>query len=323
MAKLIFLGTKGEIEEETARHRLHSSLLVESQGTRLLIDYGLLRRYALEEIAPQDILITHAHPDHYGLADRVRQISGAKISLHYIEKELVFSRFNRTDDLLRQIGEWLHRNGAPENAMPVYRPLSPNMRRLLEPVMPDITLKGGETIPVGEFQLHVIWTPGHSRGHICLYESTHKILFSGDHILPVITPNISLQPETEGNPLGEFLNSLRSLEDLDAGLVLPAHENVFHDLRKRIEEILQHHEQRNTEILATLNDGPQNAYQISTGITWMPELGGVHFQNLSAWNQRSAVLETLAHLEAMTIDHKVDKIANNGIVLYGRPNLKN
>ena len=65
MAKLIFLGTKGEIEEETAHHRFHSSLLVESQGTRLLIDYGLLHCYALEEITPQDILITHAHPDHY------------------------------------------------------------------------------------------------------------------------------------------------------------------------------------------------------------------------------------------------------------------
>jgi len=65
MAKLIFLGTKGEIEEETERHRFHSSLLVESQGTRLLIDYGLLHRYALEEIAPDVILITHAHPDHY------------------------------------------------------------------------------------------------------------------------------------------------------------------------------------------------------------------------------------------------------------------
>jgi phosphoribosyl 1,2-cyclic phosphodiesterase len=65
MAKLTFLGTKGEIEEETVRHRFHSSLLVESQGTRLLIDYGLLHRHTLEEIAPQGILVTHAHPDHY------------------------------------------------------------------------------------------------------------------------------------------------------------------------------------------------------------------------------------------------------------------
>lgn len=65
MARLTFLGTRGEIEEETPVHRFHSSMLVESGGTRLLIDYGLLPRYSLDEIAPDAILITHAHPDHY------------------------------------------------------------------------------------------------------------------------------------------------------------------------------------------------------------------------------------------------------------------
>jgi ribonuclease BN (tRNA processing enzyme) len=65
MAKIVFLGTKGEIEEETPVHRFHSSMLIESRGTKLLIDYGLLHRYTLSEIMPDAILITHAHPDHY------------------------------------------------------------------------------------------------------------------------------------------------------------------------------------------------------------------------------------------------------------------
>jgi len=65
VTRLVFLGTKGEIEESSGRHQYHSSLLMISEGTRLLIDYGRLHRYRLEEIAPQAILITHAHPDHY------------------------------------------------------------------------------------------------------------------------------------------------------------------------------------------------------------------------------------------------------------------
>ncbi len=65
MVRLRFLGTRGEIEESSPGHQYHSSLLVTSDRTRILIDYGRLRRYSLEELNPQALLITHAHPDHY------------------------------------------------------------------------------------------------------------------------------------------------------------------------------------------------------------------------------------------------------------------
>ena len=65
MTKLVFLGTKGEIEEFTEKHKYHSSLLIISNEVRLLIDYGMLRKYSLDEIKPDTIIITHAHPDHY------------------------------------------------------------------------------------------------------------------------------------------------------------------------------------------------------------------------------------------------------------------
>ena len=70
------------------------------------------------------------------------------------------------------------------------------------PAQPDVLLNGDETIASGIFNLKVIWTPGHSPGHICLYEPVHKILFSGDHVLPVITPNISLTPHSDRQPAG-------------------------------------------------------------------------------------------------------------------------
>jgi phosphoribosyl 1,2-cyclic phosphodiesterase len=90
MAKLTFLGTKGEIEEETPIHRFHSSMLVESGGVRLLIDYGLLRRRSLNEIKPDAILITHAHPDHYSWLKQDVQTS---VPIYLTQETLDYGKF--------------------------------------------------------------------------------------------------------------------------------------------------------------------------------------------------------------------------------------
>ena len=106
------------------------------------------------------------------------------------------------------------------------------------------------------------------------------------------------------------------VKQLDVNLVLPAHEHIFTGLQTRVDEIIQHHGQRNSEILETINAEPKTAYQISAEITWMPELGGVRFQNLAPWDKRMAVLEALAHLESMRVDGKVDKFFRDGIIYY-------
>ena len=90
MIKLTFLGTKGEIEEEAERHRFHSSMLVESGGTRLLIDYGLLHRYSLDEIRPDAILVTHAHPDHYSW---LKQDVPSDIPVYLTQVSLDYGKF--------------------------------------------------------------------------------------------------------------------------------------------------------------------------------------------------------------------------------------
>lgn len=90
MMRLTFLGTKGEIDEETALHRFHSSLLLEYGGVKLLIDYGLLRRYSLQELAPQAILITHAHPDHYAW---LKEDVPCDIPLYLTQATLDYGRF--------------------------------------------------------------------------------------------------------------------------------------------------------------------------------------------------------------------------------------
>jgi glyoxylase-like metal-dependent hydrolase (beta-lactamase superfamily II) len=168
----------------------------------------------------------------------------------------------------------------------------------------------------------VVWTPGHSPGHICLYDAQRKVFFSGDHILPVITPNISLRLPSAGNPLGDFINSLNKVKNLDVRLVLPAHEQIFTNLSTRVEEIIEHHRQRTGEILSTLNARPKTAYEVSAEIIWMPEFGGVKFQDLAVWDRRMAVSETLAHLEALRIEGIISQFSQDGIIYYQRSDSK-
>ncbi|MDD4984887.1 MAG: MBL fold metallo-hydrolase [Dehalococcoidales bacterium] len=263
------------------------------------------------------IVVTHAHFDHYGLAGRVKQLSHAKLYMHNADREIFRTRYAVTEEFVRQSEQWFRNNGVPLPKTGIVRMPFGGMGKPV-PAQPDVMLNGGETIQCDGFTLKVIWTPGHSPGHICLYEQNCKILFAGDHILPVITPNVSLVPHSEENPLGDFLKSLLLIKNLDVTLVLPAHEAIFNNLPKRVDEIIQHHEMRSTEIMQALDCNKMTAFEISNMITWMPELGGVKFADLMPGDKRAAVSETLAHLRAMSLAHKVIAGNQNGIVYYQR-----
>ncbi len=263
------------------------------------------------------IIATHAHGDHYGLAGRIKKLSKAKILAHYLVKDTIKEMSKHRQDRGRQMEEWLRRNGVPPFEESEQNRRGPRGRpHFTRPAIPDILLQGGETIEIGSFSLKVIWTPGHDPGQICLYEPTRKVFFSGDHVLPVTTPHVSLQNESSQNPLGDFLNSLKAVQELEAELVLPGHEETFTNLRARVVGLIRHHHQRDTEILAMLEVEPKTAYQVSSGITWMPNQGGVKFPDLSTWHQRMAVSETLAHLKVMEIDGRVSKISRDDVVYY-------
>lgn len=100
-------------------------------------------------------------------------------------------------------------------------------------------------------------------------------------------------------------------------MVLPAHEYIFRNLQQRVEELIQRHEQRNTKIMAIIADGkPKTAYQVSLAISWSPESERAGWEGLPSWDKRLAVLETLAHLEFLRFNDKLDKFLADGIVFY-------
>jgi len=302
--------------------------LVEGSQGNLLIDAGWNTPEAFSALKEElksngfdfsdisQVVITHMHPDHYGLAGRIKELSGAKVGLSEIEARLLNQRYVDVPILLDEVSRFLRTHGVPRDELSQLSEASMPVREFVIPAKPETKLKNGQKVSVDPFEFKALLTPGHSPGHMCFYEPKRKLLFTGDHILPDITPNIGLHPQSGENPLGDYINSLKSLTELEISFVFPGHGSVFSGLGQRIDLLLRHHEQRMTDILNVIQDDPKTAYQIATDIPWVPEEGGINFQDLPPLDRRLAVLETLAHLQLLATEGKANKVVKDRTSYY-------
>ena len=143
----------------------------------------------------KQVIVTHVHPDHYGLAGQVKERSGATVVIHQRERDLIRSRYMNPQQLLDTMGDWLAMHGVPKEGREELKTSAMPVRSFVDPVLPDEVVWGGEKLEIGRFNFEVWWTPGHSPGHICFLERGKKFILTGDHVLPTITPNISLHPQ--------------------------------------------------------------------------------------------------------------------------------
>jgi glyoxylase-like metal-dependent hydrolase (beta-lactamase superfamily II) len=240
------------------------------------------------------VLITHIHPDHYGLAGRVREASGAWIALHPADAALIHGQYEDPEDLLRDIGARLRRVGAPESQLLQLQNASMPVRALVDAAEPDVLLEDGDKPETDGWDLSAIWTPGHSPGHLCFWESQYELMLSGDHVLPRITPNISFHPMAGPDPLRDFLASLDKLDAYHAAEVLPAHEHRFLDLHGRLAELRAHHESRLEEVLDIISSGHTTGWEIASEMHWSRT-----WDQISDVMRRGAVGEALAHLATL------------------------
>ncbi|WP_420497731.1 MBL fold metallo-hydrolase [Parafrankia soli] len=248
--------------------------------------------YSIGEL--RGIMATHMHPDHYGLAVRLREASGAWVSLHAADADLIRRRPSDLEVLSERTIALFRRAGAPAEDVDGLVARMTSTASMPDAALPDILLEDGERPDVPGWELRTIWTPGHSPGHLCFWEPFYRLLLSGDHVLPRITPNIPFHTQADDDPLGDYLASLDKLADLPVEEVLPAHEYRFVDHPGRIAALKRHHGERFAEVLTALRDGAASAWDIGRHMTWSSP-----WDKIEGFMKRAAVAEALAHLRAL------------------------
>jgi len=255
------------------------------------------------------ILITHIHPDHFGLAGELRERARAELVIHRLEVALMEPRYARAEDLVHDVAAWLSKNGVPPAEAEFVKTASMAAREFVSVVEPDTLLEGAERLPIDATELEVVWTPGHSPGPCCFYWPARRVLFSGDHLLPKISPNIGLHPQSGADPLDDYLASLARIRRLEVELVLPAHGDPFRNHRERIAAITQHHDDRKAALVDLARDGAKSGWQLAGGL-----FHGVMERNV--FQQRLALQETLAHCQSLAVEGRLRKQVNRQLVTW-------
>ncbi|MFQ5999423.1 MAG: MBL fold metallo-hydrolase [Candidatus Bathyarchaeia archaeon] len=305
-----------------------NAYLIRTEGRYVLIDTGMGSDEAFRELSRQlaeigvkpenltEILVTHFHIDHVGLVPRLRKLSGAQLIVSAKTTEAVQLAMQTYESYWKNLMNICKVAGVPTELVEQMLKATPGYlyQAIYEELArPSRVLKDGEKISIGEYNFLTIWTPGHSPGHICLYEPKRRLLMAGDHLLPTITPHVT-QWGQETNVLADYLDSLEKVRTLDVDVVLPGHEELFKNHRKRISELKEHHRLRVTEMLLEIQAQELTAYQIASRIHWDVEYAS--WDRFPLFQKFLAVGETLAHLRFLEEQGQVRKSKRAETILY-------
>ena len=295
-----------------------NSYVIKSETRNLVVDTGLNRRECLEamqaglaqlDIALEqtDFFITHLHADHFGLVGRLKT-----------EKSRIF--FNRPDSELIEHWEGFEpmiayggRNGFPEDELRAALHNHPGFKHGSN-WMPEISMiDEGDVFAIGTYRFACVQTPGHTDGHMCLYEREKKILIAGDHLLIDITPNIQCWSD-DGNPLADYLASLDKVDRLAVDHVLPGHRRLFSDHHGRIAELKRHHAARAAEVLEILAAGPLHAFAVASRMTW--DIRCDRWEDFPVAQRWFATGEAISHLRYLEKKGRVVRGKADGRTVY-------
>jgi glyoxylase-like metal-dependent hydrolase (beta-lactamase superfamily II) len=253
------------------------------------------------------VFLTHFHADHCGIAGEIQKRSGAVVRLSASdERRLQYN--NRLEDLVERARVFYLRQGLPQKALDTLIKLMAVFRKATIPFRVDSHLKPYGRHTLGNWNLEIIPAQGHTSGHMCFYFPEERVLLAGDHILPEITPNLSPDLfQLDYRPLRSFLHSLESIRDLPVRMVYPAHGDPFPDLKKRVDEIKEHHVARAQLFVKALQSGGKTAFEVS---------GDIFGTNLSDFDRFLALNETYVHLVDLMDNGIVRSEEQAGIALY-------
>jgi glyoxylase-like metal-dependent hydrolase (beta-lactamase superfamily II) len=246
----------------------------------------------------RQVLVTHAHRDHYTQATLLRHgRPETRITLGDGERgnleELIAAgregRSSRSFEVLKAAGSDRLIAWAADRPSPGDEGWQ----------LPDVWAKDGAECRAGEVVLRVIATPGHTSGHVVYRDADGGLLFAGDHVLPRITPSIGFEAAPVRWPLRDYLDSLALMLTLPDTRLLPAHGPVTASVHERVRELLSHHDVRLQATLGAVADGAGTGWEAAGRLPWTRRLRAL--DQLDLYNQGLAVSETMAHLDVLVL----------------------
>jgi glyoxylase-like metal-dependent hydrolase (beta-lactamase superfamily II) len=296
-----------------------NSYIIKNKKRNLVIDTGMNRdecKSALLDAFRQldinlentDFFITHLHADHIGLVD---ELAARDSVIYFNEPDAAI--LNRSD-LWQLVQSLAGKHGFPENLVNAAIDSHPGQRYSPKSPVSFTMVKDGDLLLYGDYELQAVTTPGHTNGHTCLYEPQQRLLFSGDHILGDITPNISTWLDA-GNPLQEYFTSLDRVYEMDISLVLPGHRSLIRDCRQRIEQLKEHHRQRLEEVLQIFKSiGEGSAFAVASRMTW--DLVAASWDDFPLMQKWFATGEALAHIHYLEQEQKLERSSHGNTLLF-------
>jgi glyoxylase-like metal-dependent hydrolase (beta-lactamase superfamily II) len=299
-----------------------NSYVLTSERRNLIVDTGMNRPECREVLEPAldeigvdlertDFVATHLHADHQGLISTLLR-NGSRAFMGAADVQSMAASF----DLWSRgspMGEYAARSGFPADELEASLQNHPGFKYGARALVDYVPLKEGDVFAVGAYRLEAVETPGHTYGHICLYEPGKKILFSGDHVLGDITPNIQAWSD-EQDPLDLYIQSLTKVDALDVELCLPGHRSLIEDFGRRIRELIEHHRLRANEVLSILAAGSRNAYETASQMSW--DIRARSWEDFPIMQRWFATGEAIAHLRYLEGKGLVRRRAVDGQIHY-------
>ncbi|HVV09887.1 MBL fold metallo-hydrolase [Amycolatopsis sp.] len=262
-------------------------------------------------------LVTHVHRDHYTQAVALRREFGTKIALgEHEEYSLQVTMDPSREPMNTQLRLML-----ASGATPVVRLLKgiskdgKAERSIWD--LPDEWLTPGRRTVLSSRELDIVPTPGHTAGHVIFDDGAAGLMFTGDHVLPHITPSIGFQPGASELPLRDFLDSLHLVRGMPDRRMLPAHGQVSPSVHARVDELLAHHDDRLAKSAETIVAGATTAYEAALRLGWTRRMRKL--AELDPFNQMLAVSETKAHLDLLTYQGRLKMSEVDGVRHYSLP----
>ncbi|MBX3091957.1 MAG: MBL fold metallo-hydrolase [Cryobacterium sp.] len=234
------------------------------------------------------VTVTHLHPDHLGMAGRIREASGAPVAIHRAEQEGIreLSTPLVDADVLERLEGW----GVPGERRPELLAAA-HQRGQWPSFTADRLLSDGEVLDIPGRSVRALHTPGHTTGHLAFVDESDEVVLLGDLLLPNQFPGIGLGGTPSSNPIDDYLTSLDTVSRLDAFEALPGHGYRFRGVAARCAETAAHHEKRTAEVAAALHPDA-TVWDLAAQLTWT-----AGWENLQGLPLLSALSQTALHAE--------------------------